>query len=79
MKNNVCHSIKCKRGKRRNFGRRLNRMKRQLQGLALILLSILLMLGYGNISVFDLDFKWSLFFTVLGMIGTVVTFLPNKE
>ena len=79
MKNNVWHSIKCKRGKRRNFGRRLNRMKRQLQGLALILLSILLMLGYGNISVFDLDFKWSLFFTVLGMIGTVVTFLPNKE
>lgn len=54
-------------------------MKRQLQGLALILLSILLMLGCGNISVFDLDFKWSLFFTVLGMIGTVVTFLPNKE
>lgn len=54
-------------------------MKRQLQGLALILLSILLMLGYGDISVFDLDFKYSLFFTAVGVIGTVMTFLPNKE
>ena len=34
-------------------------MKRQLQGIALILVSILLMLGYGNVAFFDLSFKWA--------------------
>ena len=32
-------------------------MKRQLQGIALILVSILLMLGYGDVAFFDLSFK----------------------
>ena len=34
-------------------------MKRQLQGIALILFSILLMLGYGNAPFFDFSFRWS--------------------
>ena len=54
-------------------------MKKQLQGIALILVSILLMIEYGNKSFFDLDFRWSLIFTVVGIIGVVITFLPGKK
>lgn len=49
-------------------------MKRQLQGIALILFSILLMLGFGNTPFFDLSFDWSLIFTVVGSIGVFMTF-----
>ncbi len=54
-------------------------MKEQLQGIALILVSILLMLGYGNAPFFDLDFGWSLIFSIVGVIGVVMTFLPDKN
>ena len=54
-------------------------MKRQLQGITLILLSILLMLGYGNAPFFDLSFRWSLIFTIVGIVGAVRTFLPDKK
>ena len=54
-------------------------MKKQLQGIALILVSILLMLGYGNAPFFNLDFGWSLFFSIVGIAGVVITFLPNKK
>ena len=54
-------------------------MKKQLQGVALILFSILLMLGYGNAPFFDLDFRWSLIFSIAGMVGVVMTFLPDKK
>ena len=54
-------------------------MKKQLQGIALILISILLMIGYGNVAFFDLDFRWSLIFSVVGIIGVVITFLPDKK
>lgn len=54
-------------------------MKKQLQGLALILVAILLMLGYGNVYFFDLSFKWSLIFSVVGIVGVVMTFLPDKN
>ena len=47
-------------------------MKRQLQGIALILVSILLMLGYGNVAFFDLSFKWALIFSVIGMNGLIL-------
>lgn len=53
-------------------------MKKQLQGIALILISILLMLGYGNAPFFDLDFRWSLIFSIVGIAGVVMTFLPDK-
>ena len=49
-------------------------MKRQLQGIALILVSILLMLGYGNVAFFDLSFKWALIFSVIGITGVIMTF-----
>ena len=54
-------------------------MKKQLQGIALILISILLMLGYGNAPVFDLSLRWSLIFSIIGIVGVVMTFLPNKK
>ena len=54
-------------------------MKKQLQGIALILISILLMLGYGNAPVFDLSFRWSLIFSIIGIVGVVMTFLPDKK
>ena len=43
-------------------------MKRQLQGIALILFSILLMLGYGNAPFFDFSFRWSLIFSIVGIV-----------
>ena len=54
-------------------------MKKQLQGIALILVSILLMLGFGNAPFFDLDFRWSLIFSIAGIAGAVMTFLPDKK
>ncbi len=54
-------------------------MKKQLQGISLILISILLMLGFGNAQFFDLDFRWSLLFTIVGIIGVVMAFLPDKK
>ena len=54
-------------------------MKRQLQGIALVLVSILLMLGYGNVAFFDLSFKWALIFSVIGITGVIMTFLPDKK
>lgn len=56
-----------------------NHMKKQLQGIAVILLSILLMLGYGNAPVFDLDIRWSLIFSITGIAGAVMTFLPDQR
>ena len=54
-------------------------MKKQLQGLAIILVSILLMLGFGNAPFFDFDFRWSLIFSVIGIMGAVMTFLQDKK
>ena len=54
-------------------------MKKQLQGIALILISILLMLGYGNAPFFDLSFRWSLIFSIIGIVGVVMIFLPDKK
>ena len=54
-------------------------MKKQLQGIAIILVSILLMIGFGNEPVFDLSFRWSAVFTIIGIAGVVMTFLPDKK
>lgn len=54
-------------------------MKKQRQGIALILVSILLMLGFGNAPFFDLDFGWSLIFSIVGIVGAIMTFLPEKN
>lgn len=54
-------------------------MKRQLQGIALILFAILMMLGYGDKAFFDLDFGWAMIFKIIGVVGVVLTFLPDKR
>ena len=45
----------------------------------MILLSILLVLAYGDAAFFDLSFRWSLVFSILGIAGTVLVFLPGKR
>ena len=54
-------------------------MKKQLQGIALILIAILMMIGYGEKVFFDLDFGWSLIFKIVGIVGVVMTFLTDKK
>ena len=54
-------------------------MKKQLQGIAIILVSILLMIGFGNRPVFDFSFSWSAVFMIVGIAGAVMTFLPDKK
>ncbi|MGN1409428.1 MAG: hypothetical protein ACI4XJ_04545 [Eubacteriales bacterium] len=54
-------------------------MKKQLQGIALILISILLMIGYGNEPFFDLSLRWSAIFSIIGIVGAVIVFIPDKK
>ena len=54
-------------------------MRKQLQGIALILFAILMMIGYGDIAFFDLDFGWSVIFKIVGVVGVVITFLPDRK
>lgn len=54
-------------------------MKRQLQGIAIILVFILLMLGFGNEPVFDLSFRWSVVFAIGDIAGIVMNFWPCKK
>lgn len=56
-------------------------MRRQLQGIALILMSILLLLGFDRIGVkyvFDLSLQWAHLFLLLGAAGVVMTFWKEK-
>ena len=54
-------------------------MRKQLQGIALILIAMLMMIGYGETAFFDLDFGWSMIFKIVGIVGVVMTFLPEKK
>lgn len=54
-------------------------MKNTFCGIALLLFSILLMLGFGNEPFFDLSFDWSVIFAIFGAVGTVAVFLPDKK
>ncbi len=54
-------------------------MKKQLQGIEIILVSILLVLGFGNLPFFDFSFRWSVIFAIVGIAGVVMTFLPEKK
>lgn len=54
-------------------------MKKQLQGIALILVSILLMIGFGDKSMFDLSLDWSVIFSAIGILGAVIVFLPDEK
>ena len=59
--------------------REIENMKRQLQGIAIILLSILLTLSYGSYYVGDLSIAWSTVFVILGIAGLVLVFLPEND
>lgn len=52
-------------------------MRRQLQGIALILFSLLLMMPYGSEPVFDFSFRWSAVFVCLGAIGLFMACIPD--
>ena len=54
-------------------------MKKQLQGIAVILVSILLMIGFGNEPVFDFSFRWSVIFSIVGIAGAVMVFMPDSK
>lgn len=53
-------------------------MKQQLKGVALILTSLVFMLGFGNASFFDLSFRWSAVFAATSIAGLVMAFLPDQ-
>ena len=57
-------------------------MKKQMQGIAILLLSILLILGFNSVGwdyVFDFDFEWQHIFMISGIVGVVIAFLPDKK
>lgn len=57
-------------------------MKKQLQGITILLLSILLMVGFNSVDwhyVFDLDLEWQHIIMMLGIVGTVVAFWHDKK
>ncbi len=57
-------------------------MRRQLQGIAIILLSILLTLGFENVGwkyVFDLSLNWAHIFMLTGILGLVLTLIPDRN
>ena len=57
-------------------------MRKQLQGIAVILLSILLMLGFDSMGikyVFDLSLHWSTIFLVIGIIGFIMVFHKDNN
>lgn len=57
-------------------------VRKQLQGIAVMLLSILLMLGFDSIGikyVFDLSLHWSTIFRVIGIIGFIMVFRKDNN
>ena len=57
-------------------------MKRQLQGIALILFSLLLSVSFefmGIKSVFDLSISWQPIFLIVAIIGVVLVFVKAKD
>ena len=57
-------------------------MKKQLEGLAVILMSLLLTVGFNSVGwdhVFDLDIQWQHIFMISGAVGAVMVFRPEKK
>ncbi|MCD7853560.1 MAG: hypothetical protein LUG15_06245 [Oscillospiraceae bacterium] len=54
-------------------------MKKQLQDIAILLLSILLTLAYGNETVFDFSLRWHTIFVLTGVVGVVLTVIPAHK
>ncbi len=54
-------------------------MKKQLQGIAVLLLSILLTLAYGKEAVFDFSLRWDTVFVLMGIVGVILTCIPDHK
>ncbi len=57
-------------------------MKRQLQGIIVILLSLLLVLVFDNSGwryVFDFDLQWAHIFGLMGIAGALWVFIPEMK
>lgn len=57
-------------------------MRKQIQGIAVMLLSLLLTVGFDSIGiryVFDLDLHWSTIFLVLGIVGFIMVFSKDHH
>ena len=54
-------------------------MKRQLQGIGIILFSIMMILGMGDEPVFDLSLRFFHIFMVIGVFGFGWMFTKEKE
>lgn len=58
-------------------------MKRQLQGIAIILCSILFSVTFRNVGwdylISDIGMQWQHLFMVAGIVGVILTFLPSKK
>ena len=57
-------------------------MKKQLQGIALILLSILMTIAFENVGwkyVFDLSLNWAHIFMLIGVAGLILAFIPERK
>lgn len=54
-------------------------MKRQLQGIGIILLCIMMILGMGDEPVFDLSLSFSHIFMAIGVFGFGWMFTKEKE
>lgn len=55
-------------------------MKKQLQGIALILFSILMTITFENVGweyVFDLSLNWAHIFILIGIAGLIWAFIPE--
>ena len=57
-------------------------MKKQLQGIALILFSVLMTISFeiaGWRYLGDLDLKWAHIFMLTGIVGLILTFIPERK
>jgi hypothetical protein len=57
-------------------------MKRQLQGIAIILCSILFAVSFNTVGWYyigDIDLTWQHLFIITGIMGVVVVFLPERN
>ncbi len=54
-------------------------MKHRLQGIAVLLMAILMTLAFGEKPFFDLDMEWSVLFCACGLFGLLLTWMPDRK
>ena len=58
-------------------------MKRQLQGIAILLCSILFSVTFRNVGwdyfIGGTTIQWQLLFMITGIVGVILTFFPSKK